>query len=937
MVAAPVGAAIAAGPSTGSVALGSGGEEGATGQSRSARSPDNATMTVMARPNGLVVTVEDVSGSHGNLSVNVSGSTKTERFGPAPNTTRLRISWPKLDGLDLRNATVTATWGSERVGSRTLDARYVKFTGPVLFDGKVLAITVDARGVTDGAKVSIKGTATSTGESRTLTATYDDPSRQLRIPPSEYGQRPLATHPEEIRFEGPGGGPTTDGSVAGNLSAAPTTFSPAASGLAIENPLLIRGEGYDVTVRVDSGALWTNTVDVKTKGRLVVPSSSVVSGDELEVTVELGTERIFDATGDGVATPARNAMIENETSVNVAGLQPASVTAVWVNATGTGAVRRVSGEKVSVYGSSLVFDEGVVEFDTDGTYQFLVVTQGGIVGAENDGQHPARKVGSTNGGPDGSATALPASPLVLGGVLLVIAIALGGGAFVVLRRGGSGSGASATGGASARSRNGANGPGSGTRAAGAGASNGSELRVQVVTGDGRTRFPGRLRYEVRPTGQPGVEGRSGTFEGGETTVDVPGDVCVIRVHRGDDELGAKRINPRNTDVVKFRAKPYEISLRVLDEEGTPLRGARVVAETPDGTRRRDTADRRGQAMLRLPRSAGRTTLRVEADEYRTEEVTEELNGDVSGDVRLVPDRGSLEVSVRVDGTPVPDASVRVEPAGSRGRDRRTDRGRSERTNRQGTAVFADLEPGNYVVRATVEGSTFETARETVQVGGGSGADARLEVPFEFELDPDQRRRLRDVRRRLDGLTTASDRDVAVPHYFASVARALCDAVESIPENGGYVAAADVEPSRAASALVDAAEETAAVVDESMHAKRSVDLFSVCTSLPEAKVTWNGEYDLADFFETLSEPEAGRRRVQDRLEEVNARLTEVEGELASTAPARELSDRIGNTFDLSTADQERAAARAFAALGLLDALDELAEHEQLRERLDTTVF
>jgi hypothetical protein len=712
------------------------------------------------------------------------------------------------------------------------------------------------------------------------------------------------------------------------------------------------GTEYGVTVDVGYGT-WSDTVTAADDGRLAVPSGAAASAGTVTLTVE-GRAGLLDGREFEVNRSANEAVVDGDgttTTVTIEGRDgDASITGgvegMWVRGPAGGAVGwlPLNGTQVTPSANRITLDEaalddlsrsGVVVNET-GPYAFVVVTDGGVVRARNASvQGGLAGAGNQPGGNDtnGSAGGRLPLPLVgsgggvpfgvvgvgLGGVALVAAGAL---AFVAVRRrrGSGSSGGRATG-------SGATGA---TGATGAGGDGTTALSVRVTDAEGRP-VEERLRCEVRPR-RGNDAARVEEFEGGRVELRVPARRCAVAVGHDGTEVASRSVDPRGTDAVTVRLEPYRVTVTARDEEtGEAVDDARLVAELADGSERSARADERGRARVRVPKLAGEVTFRVEADGYVTKRRSTVLTRNMDEEVPLARDRSDLTVTPRVDGAALPRAEVTVEPVDGGGSSARA------RTDESGRASFDALAAGRYRIGVRPSGDGFETAEETVTVGGDSDATVVVEVPFEFELDAAHRRRLRELDGRLDDLTAASDRDVAVPHYFASAARRLRTEAERLPARGDVVVRTGLEPSRLAAALVDAAERTVGVVEDAMNAKRSVDLFGVSAELPPAEVTWDGEYDVDALVRTVADPDVGRRLTRERLAEVDERVTTADAELADVTPVRELVEGVRTGYDLSEEDRATVAARTVAALGLLDAVERLFEHERLRERLDTTIF
>jgi hypothetical protein len=939
---------------------------------------------VTTNERGLVVELDSIPSGGATVTVTGEGGATTEA---ELNGTETVLGFSQFRSMKVQNATVTVRIDGENY-TESVDLRLLRLRpgGPLEFEGSSLQIPVsaDSIGFSDGDVARIRLVAVERDVGTNVTATYDGGEGELVVGYDEYSVLLGDSGGVAVEEIGETNAPTVAGSgrVVGNLlevAAKNTTVERTSDGLVVRNPLVRPQEEYAVTVDAGYGN-WSNTVTARrgetVRGELVVRSAAVanaevvfftVKGDSVTVLKEYEyqpSKSIHDATvnSSGQATGLKltvdyleggawegdvEVWVRNETDGSIGRV---SVSAENVSSGAGGLTLELTGKHLTALNAS------GISLSSGDRYRILVVAGGETVPAELNG--PSDRDGNegdqgNNGGNGSSADSgrlaplANTSPLVLAGAGLagVALVAAGVLAFVVVRRrrGGStgGRGPGGSGGTGGGARSGSRGQGtgagartnagSGTAAAGAGGT--TTLTVRVTDAGGRP-VEERLRCEVRPTnatdGAP-----SEAFDDGTVTLQVPMRRCTVAITHDGTEVASRSVEPRGTDTVTFRLEPHRVTVTVRDEEtGEPLVGARLVAELADDSRRSARADGRGRAQVRVPRLAGEVTFHVRADGYSTKRRNTVLSGNIDDEVTLARERGDLTVTPQAGGAALPGAEVTIEPVdgpgpGSSGR---------ETTDESGRATFGALESGRYRVRVRPGRDAFGTTEETISLGGSdTSSEVGVDVPFEFELDAAHRQRLRELEGRLDDLTVASDRDVAVPHYFASAARQLCTEAERIPCRGDVIARTGLDPSRVASALVDASERTVAVVEDAMNAKRSVDLFSVSADLPAAEVTWDGEFDVDAFVRAATDPDVGRRLTSSRLEEVDERVTKADAELADVAPVRELLDRIRSGYDLSDGDRATVAARALAALGLLDAIEETFEHERLRERLNTTLF
>ncbi|MFD1524900.1 hypothetical protein, partial [Halolamina salina] len=262
----------------------------------------------------------------------------------------------------------------------------------------------------------------------------------------------------------------------------------------------------------------------------------------------------------------------------------------------------------------------------------------------------------------------------------------------------------------------------------------------------------------------------------------------------------------------------------------------------------------------------------------------------------------------------------------------------EASTEPGIYEFQDVPVGAYELLATADGSPFDPDRETVEIGADDAVTADLDVGFRFSIDR-HRDELAALRTAADELVPSSQIDTAIHGYYASVAHALADVVESLPERGDQFAGTGVDPDAVAEALLDTGQGVVTVVDNALNTKQNVDLFNGCADLPAATVEWDG-FEITTLFDL-----AGKEQMLDQQTEIRTRLTELEeridaerDELNVVSPASDVLDELRNfAQNEMKSDTTRNAAVVFVLLGFADAVEELFEREQLRERLQYTRF
>jgi hypothetical protein len=434
--------------------------------------------------------------------------------------------------------------------------------------------------------------------------------------------------------------------------------------------------------------------------------------------------------------------------------------------------------------------------------------------------------------------------------------------------------------------------------------------LSVIVEDAATgeRFPRPVTFVAEPTGVDS-QGRGGGND--PTVVDSPTGETELRLPLGewrvsasDDagEIDAATVGTLDSQL-RLQAAPWQIdlTLRGGDESGPLVSGAAVRAAPDVGDPVTAASDQTGRVSLSVPRSAGETTLVVDADGYETQRRTTTVRADVDGTLALTPRSGSLRVATAVGDRPT-STTVRLEPVSTT----HPVDARRLRTGEDGVATVDAVPVGEYRLRAGGEvGSpatgdsegagtgAVGTATTTVTVRADERTDTTLSMPFEFEPSDRQRAELDRLRRRVAGLAADAGptRDGTVPRYFASVLTELLDAIAEAPARGDAFAESGRDPGPAIDALLAAAGDAVGAVESAMAADRCVARFEACADLSGAQVSWEGSYDLRTFLAMADAPETAEDRLADRLAAVQETV-DVEADLvADAAPATETIKRV----------------------------------------------
>lgn len=719
--------------------------------------------------------------------------------------------------------------------------------------------------------------------------------------------------------------------------------------LAIDNPLFVAGAGYDVfATNPATGDTFAGTVTAEPDGTLTLAGERLASAESLAVSVySEGNAVVENVSYRRDAAGVANATVTaNGTAIDVAGatVSAPNGTAVWlandtrfVRATAPvddGAVNLTptpyrlnpnASYRVIVTGDRVVRADVVgVPSANDSDDDTLFYAAGDAPGDGGDGGSGEGSGGLFGGVPGG----LPGAAVL--GTLVVLGVAV-----VAIRLRGDDS-------------DDAPDPDEVDSTAVASAhDSGSGHDVDVRVEDAATGSTVSAALEARQkaddaayrTGGPSSEDADLPDGTGSVTLDSGTWVVEVGSH-GVTDRGELSVPVRDQPVT-FTLGPRRVEVTVADGRN-PLADVPVTC-TPDAGRPREgRTDGDGEVTFEVPLAADEVEVSAEADRYDGDDAVVSVpdRGDATARLDLEPLTGDLEATATVDGRPIAGLAVELDPRDADAAELGAT-GNAATTGDDGAVRFDDLPVGEYEVGLTVSGgsSAFSVESDRVRVADGRTARTELDANFEFSLGRNQRDRVDSVRHEIDEMVSISGRDVAVQRYFGSAVTDLLETVERLPREGHRFARAEADPDAVADALLDAAEASAELVGDAMTTKRNTDLFGACVDMPDHRVEWQEGYDVDALFELLDADRKDQRQtVLTQLRAVDDRIDDERSDLAVVSPAREVWDGVKAFVNEERGDDPvRGAAVAFAAGGLLDAVDELFEHEKLRERLQRTVF
>jgi len=428
------------------------------------------------------------------------------------------------------------------------------------------------------------------------------------------------------------------------------------------------------------------------------------------------------------------------------------------------------------------------------------------------------------------------------------------------------------------------------------------------------------------------------------TVDISDGSATIELEEGRWEAKAKFAGQSASDNTHIQTNDGRLdiafdrptaSVTVLDQDtGEPIPDADVTVSV-DGGQGTGQTNKRGQWGETLPVSASAFEVQVDHEQYESASwsTTDTARG-VSKTLELRPLVGSVHATVTLDGRGVPEIPVTVES-------QRTADSETKATTKDGSVTLSELPVGRYTIKPSLEeySSQFSAEQASVTVRDGETARTKITVAFDYQLTSAATDQVRSLRSRADDIGAVSRRDGAIPAYYASVIESIADTAAEVPNSGYPLLVAGVSPDEVVDAVLDAGEVAAETISDVMTSKRNVDLFSACSDLQSVSATWQGQLSVARVTE-LATQDIGQQRgeILDQLETVDERISASVSDMAEVSPAREMWEAVRTMVrDNTGATQVQSAALIAVAEALLDAIDGLFDDDDLRRRMERTVY
>jgi len=847
-----------------------------------------------------------------SVTVNVTANNETIELDTNETETEGSSWWGRevpVDALpdsSLADARVTVTYNGTEEFNQSMDLRYLGVdSGSAQFDGDGrLTMSATAAGLGDDS-VDVEVSALG-GESVTVTGTITDDG-VLRLERGPLGPllRPPATvtlssADSELQF-------VTQGSIdLGEI--AETDVSLRSGGVVVESPLLVDGSPYQVTLTTDDpAAAYVGTANASSQQIQLANEYVAGAGD---VTVESDGQTVLNGSFEPAGTLSGS--IENGTvTITDGSLPEGSLDRAVLNGSSGVRVENVTLESggVTLPGNDSDGVNTLVLLYSDGSSAFVDIADGGSASQSGEGTPTETPTESS---------LLPSTEgnSILIGVVLTLAVLLGL-VLLILWRTSSDDGSTS---------GGASGP--------------RNLTVSVIDGYSDSSITEPVTVQVTPRQQRTKEGYQKNTSGetheitdGKSQIEVPRETVELETTYNGAST-TRIVDLADSDRVRLTLGPVSRTLRVRDDDGEPVPGATVAIVADGQTHLTRETDDDGRAQFDVSVDATGFDIAVEHDRF---ESTSRHVADPSAfpdTISLVEKTGTLRVRTAIDGEPTDAVDLRIRAAEGTRSEAAPAVGAS---TEPGIYEYEDVQVGSYELLATADGAPFDPDRKTVEIGTDESVTADLDVAFRFSI-AEHRDEVEALRTAADELVPSSQIDTAIHSYYASVAHALADVVESLPDRGDQFAGTGVDPDTVAEALLDAGQGVVTVVDNALNTKQNVDLFNACADLPAATVEWD-EFEVATLFDLAGQERLDQQtEIRQRLTELDERVDAEREELNIVSPASDVLDELRD-YARSTQkpDATSNAAVAFVVIGFADAVDGLFDREELRERLQYTRF
>ncbi|WP_408960448.1 hypothetical protein [Natrinema sp. 74] len=469
----------------------------------------------------------------------------------------------------------------------------------------------------------------------------------------------------------------------------------------------------------------------------------------------------------------------------------------------------------------------------------------------------------------------------------------------------------------------------------AGVDRNTGFTVDVTVTDGNQPLSGRTKIGYRRVDDTSADANKVTISDGVGRLRVPKQgTWNIAAKHGSHDSDVVKVSKRKTSATLTVSFPATVT--VTDRtDGEPIDGAAITRMDNGST---ETADATGTVTLEPEEPGSRVEIELTHEKYedRTETIEFTQNGDRT--VKLAPRTGRVRLLSRVDGVQTPSMPLRLSPRETVVQDRYGTI--SMTSDRDALATCEGLLIGQY--RADIDAPDgrdhlFDGGKSILTVREDRSTKVEVDARFTWSLSSTHQDQIDRLRRKVRSLSDHSGRDTTIPRYYGSVVLAILETVESLPAAGHHFAHSEAEPDAVADALLAAAESAIGAINDAMTTKRNVDLFAACADMPDPDVAWDGDCELETVLEWLeSDAMTQRNELKSRYETVTSQVETERESVSEAAPAEEMLRRawaLGSDAGRGT----EAIVTIYAALLLLEAVEDVFEHDPLRDRLSRTVF
>ena len=940
----------------------------------------------------LTVEIDERDGVNGSftgdseeVTIDIGGSTVTpDSYTPGENESTYTYEigpnelseLDSLDGQDGSDTTVTVSHGGSEVFNETEDIRQVVLggTGSVTDDGSLRLDLAQDFGIGPDGSVPARVKVGDTSQNVTTTYQQDAASNEsyLVLNRNTLSEVGVLRQPQEIEVSGQSQALYLQSAATIDIAAVTSVQGQRlsdGSGVQFDSARFEGGETYVVTVGLDSSAgQYVRTVDASEQA-IEVESAALAAESNLTLTVEHASgTTVVDGNTVGFSTESVTGNLSGAvvTFDSLPNQVEGGNTEVWIHVE----------DGIERYSASFDAGNETLELSSveslewaDGTNEteLLVEQPEAPLHATVTLQSGSGGGGSGDSGSGGLGGLLGNTLVVIVGGSLLGVIIVAGGVYLALSVFGSGETQFNPFGGSSKSKSSNESPPAETATV--------SLEVVDELANRTYREANRVIARQKDSGQTGIGSSNGAVgnrnagrstgqnarRGGPAGVNTGNSESIdLSAGKGSTELNygnwvfevveksrtvGQREHPLeygfDSDRIVLSVTPYTVDVQVTEgPERAPAKQAEVtVTADVEGWQRRKRTDPDGRVQLEIPRSASRVTFTaktgtsqpVEAD-YRVDQAVQDGVGLAVG-----AETGDMGIETRVGERAWPGVDVRITPV-SEDATAYTDEG-TVNTDADGHRQVQNLPTGEYEVSAQPQLDGVETtaAVERVTVRNDATTNVTLSIGVSYSMPETYRDRLGDLRERIGELTSATNRDVAIPRYYGTVLTSVLDLVDAVESSPERVVEAGISPDATVEALLDATDAGITAVGGAMSERRNVKLFGAADSMPPAEVDWSGEATLNAFLDQVTEGgERDRRALRDRLEETDGVLDQKWGEVNEIAPARKLHDRVGELARETGGidDELTVVARAYVGICLLDAIEELFEHDALEERLNS---